>query len=160
MKKWPFEEEKKLAENYNKIPNSELLKLFPGKSYLSIYKKAYKLGLRKDKRIEYMNRSEARKREKGANWRGGRRKTSKGYIQIMFPEHKRADSGGYVMEHIVVFERETGIEVPMTCSVHHINGNKSDNRIENLCMMTNGAHTHLHNKRRKYEQSNSYGKAV
>jgi hypothetical protein len=48
------------------------------------------------------------------------------------------------MEHIVVFEEATGIRVPDNCCVHHLNGDKSDNRIENLCMMQHSAHTVFH----------------
>lgn len=72
------------------------------------------------------------------------KKTSKGYRQVLMPEHKRADINGYVMEHIVIYEKETGIEVPPNCCIHHLNGIKDDNRIENLCMMTNSAHTVFH----------------
>lgn len=120
------------------------MKLFPNKSPISVYKKAYKLGLRKRKDIKFLNMSNARKREKASNWKGGVRTTSKGYKQILMPEHKRADATGYVMEHIVVYESATGIEVPDGCCIHHLNGIKSDNRIENLCMMTNSAHTVFH----------------
>ena len=38
-----------LMENYNKVSNEELSKLLPKKSPLAIYKKAYKMGLRKTK---------------------------------------------------------------------------------------------------------------
>lgn len=48
------------------------------------------------------------------------------------------------MEHIYVWESKTGIAVPQNCVVHHINGIKDDNRIENLCLMESGAHTILH----------------
>lgn len=50
-----------MKENYNKLPNEELYKLFPSKTPTAIYKKAYKLGLRKEREIEFLNRSEARK---------------------------------------------------------------------------------------------------
>ena len=125
------------------------MKLFPNKSELAVHKKAYSLGIRKNKEIEFINRSNARKRENSSNWKGGIKKTPKGYIQILMPEHKRADKGGYVMEHIVVYEKATGIEVPRNCCIHHLNGIKNDNRIENLCMMTNSAHTIYHHTGQK-----------
>lgn len=150
--KWTQQEVAILIDNYNKISNEKLCDLFPNKSHMGIYKKAYKLGLRKSKEIEFKNRSEARKREKGANWNGGIKITSKGYRQILMPEHKRADSNGYVMEHIIVWENASGIPVPKSCCVHHINGNKSDNRIENLCLMTHGAHTTMHSTGRKHTE--------
>lgn len=62
------------------------------------------------------------------------------------PEHKRADKSGYVMEHILIFEKESGIEIPNGCCIHHLNGIKDDNRIENLCLMTHSAHTVFHHK--------------
>jgi len=70
--------------------------------------------------------------------------TSKGYRQVQLPSHPRSDSCGRVLEHIVVWERESGTSVPDGCCVHHLNGNKSDNRIENLCLMVFGAHTIFH----------------
>lgn len=149
MGKWSEEEVHVLSENYNRVSNKELSALFPDKSPYAIYKKAYKMGLRKSKEIEFLNRSKARKREKASNWKGGKRKTSAGYIQTLAPDHPRADSNGYVMEHIVVWEKTTGISVPSNCCIHHLNGDKSDNRIENLCLMDFKAHTKFHHVGRK-----------
>ena len=142
---WTKREEQLLRDNYNVVPNEELLALFPERTYVSIYKKARSLGFYKDKALESINRSSARKGEKGANWKGGRKRTKKGYIQVLAPEHERADKNGYVMEHIKVFEDETGVKVPDNCVVHHLNGDKTDNRIENLCLMSFGGHTTYHN---------------
>lgn len=97
----------------------------------------------KDKNIDFLERSNRNKGDKNPRWKNGKR-NSRGYIFILNPEHHRAEKGGYVMEHILVFEKATGIEVPKDCCVHHINGNKQDNRIENLCLMTRKAHTLLH----------------
>lgn len=149
VKTWSIDETKILTENYNAVSNVELLRLLPKKSKQAIYKKAYKMGLRKTKEIEFLNRSEAMKGNKSPNWKGGKKRTSKGYAQVLIPEHPRADSSGYVMEHIAVWEQKTGVSVPDNCCVHHLNGNKSDNRIENLCLMQFGAHTKLHNTGRK-----------
>lgn len=44
--KWSFEEENLLKENYN-LPTQELLKLFPNRTYLSLYQKWNGLGLKK-----------------------------------------------------------------------------------------------------------------
>ena len=144
MKSWTEEEVSILLCNYNKVSNDTLMKMLPGKSLLGIYKKAYKLGMRKSPEIEHLNRSEARKGEKGANWRGGVKTNKQGYRLVLCPEHHRADSSGYVMEHILVWERESGSLLPDKCCIHHLNGVKNDNRIENLCVMLHNAHTIHH----------------
>lgn len=144
MKTWSQEEVEILATNYNRVSNAKLCDLLPAKTPLAIYKKAYKLGLRKSPEIEFLNRSEVRKGEKASNWNGGTKTTRHGYRQILCPDHPRSDSNGYVMEHILIWEKETGVPVPVNCCIHHLNGNKSDNRIQNLCMMQHAAHTVFH----------------
>ena len=144
MSKWTPQEVAILKENYSKTTNSQLAVLLPGKSALGIYKKARKMGLYRPPNIEFINRSEWQKGEKGSNWKGGIRKTKKGYRQVLRPDHPRADSSGYVMEHIIVWEDATSLPVPDNCIVHHLNGDKTDNRIENLCIMHRGAHTAFH----------------
>ena len=47
--------------------------------------------------------------------------------------------------HRYVWEKEVG-PIPKGFHVHHINGNKSDNRIENLSIMTATGHERLHNQ--------------
>ena len=146
MKTWTEEETAVLIQNYNKVSNTELRKLIPDKSKQGIYKKAYKIGIRKAPEIEFINRSEARRGEKSSTWNGGKRKTKQGYIQLLKPAHPRADKAGYVMEHIAVWEDSTGFQVPPGCCIHHLNGDKADNRIENLCLMSMSAHTVYHHK--------------
>lgn len=152
MQSWTSEETRILIDYYNKVSNSRLQELLPRKSAQGIYKKAYKLGLRKTPEITFINRSEAKKGERSGNWNGGKRKTKRGYSQLLIPQHPRADINGYVMEHIVVWENASGMVLPPNCCIHHLNGDKSDNRIENLCVMLHGAHTTFHHAGKKRSQ--------
>lgn len=152
MKTWTTEEVGILKENYNKVSNKKLCELIPNKTELAIYKKAYKMGFRKTKEIEHLNRSLALKGEKNPFWKGGKTKTSKGYKLVKMPEHHRADSKGYVLEHIVVWEKAHHKSVPDGYVVHHINGIKTDNRPENLQLMSVSEHIIYHNQHRIYSE--------
>lgn len=74
----------------------------------------------------------------------------KGYAMEYLPDHPRADKRGLVLAHIIAYEKHTGTRVPEGYVIHHINGVKTDNRPENLTMLTVSEHTILHNRVRKY----------
>jgi hypothetical protein len=68
-------------------------------------------------------------------FRNGRRRkySQQGYIYLEAPGHPRgARMRGFVFEHIVVMEEMLGRYLYPGESVHHRNGVKDDNRVENL----------------------------
>lgn len=71
-----------------------------------------------------------------------KRFSSHGYIIVHTPT-------GSTYEHRVVMERYIGRPLLKTESVHHINGDKSDNRLENLMMFKNETEHHLYEIRTK-----------
>lgn len=72
-------------------------------------------------------------REDNPNWRGGRSVTPNGYVLIRVGVgHPMADVRGYAYEHRHVMAEKIGRPLEPGEIVHHINGNKQDNRPENL----------------------------
>lgn len=86
------------------------------------------------------------KREKDApNYKGGRIKTGKGYIDVLSHDHPNRGKKGYVREHHLVMEKHLGRYLTKDEVVHHKNGIKDDNRIENLMLFaTTAEHTAYH----------------
>jgi len=77
-----------------------------------------------------------RRMEKHGSWKGGRVRLSAGYVGIMVeasdPLHSMADCNGYVMEHRLVMARSLGRPLYRHETVHHINGDRADNGLNNL----------------------------
>lgn len=78
-------------------------------------------------------------------WNGGKIRTHKGYIKIRCENHPSANAHGYyVAEHRLVMEKHLGRYLKRGEIVHHVNGIKDDNRIENLKLMSKSDHDRFH----------------
>ncbi len=83
-------------------------------------------------------------------WKGARYYASGNYIWVSLPRDDflfpMTTTGGLIPEHRLVMAKHLGRCLQKWEFVHHKNGVKDDNRIENLELTMNGAHTLNHNK--------------
>lgn len=71
------------------------------------------------------------------------RKDSKGYVMVYEPEHPNKSFKGWQYEHRLVVEKALGRYLASDEHIHHINGTKDDNRLENLQVMDALDHARL-----------------
>ena len=76
-------------------------------------------------------------RARGKNhpaWKGGIKHCKDGYKDVLYPKDYpfERNSRTYIREHILVWELAHNRKMPKGWNIHHLNGIKDDNRIENL----------------------------
>ncbi len=84
-------------------------------------------------------------------WQKGKHFSRDGYVKIRVgTNHPLADPNGYVYEHkfVILTANTPGAYLiarsPNEYVIHHINGDRQDNRLENLRVMTKAQHNSLH----------------
>lgn len=77
------------------------------------------------------------------NWKGGKHSDGRGYVKIYKPLHP-FNNRGYVLEHRLIMENHIGRYLSIDEVIHHKNGIKNDNRLENLLLMSRNDHTSHH----------------
>jgi len=89
--------------------------------------------------------------EKNQNWKGGRY-IAHGYVMVYCPNHptcqRRKSRSNYVFEHRLVMEKHLGRYLESHEIVHHVDGNKQNNSLENLRL--------FHTKQHKTREWNHY----
>ena len=105
-------------------------------------------GYRAGQRAFYIVGHAARNKKgpKAPRWKGGRRINGYGYIEVYAPNHPHASKRDkYMQEHRLVMEEHLGrLLDPTEERVHHINGDRTDNRLGNLVVLSRSDHAKFH----------------
>lgn len=78
---------------------------------------------------------------KNPTWKGGKHSDGRGYIRMT------VSPGVYIFEHRYLIEQKLGRKLDKNEHVHHINGIKTDNRLENLIVMVKSKHHSMHQRK-------------
>ena len=101
--------------------------------------------------LEHAGRDKTRRKDmdmKGKNghgWKGGKTKHSNGYVLIWVDSISQfadmRDHHNYIFEHRLVMAQHLGRYLEGWEHIHHINGIKTDNRVENLRILCPNCHS-------------------
>ena len=84
--------------------------------------------------------------ERHGRWNGGR--SDSAYPLVTCKGHPRADSHGYVREHILIAEKALGHYLPDAACIHHVDGNTRRQRGNLVICHDQAYHMLLHRRQR------------
>jgi hypothetical protein len=86
----------------------------------------------------------SRKADISPHWKGGVLIID-GYRWLYNPHHPNATKGRrYIAEHRMVMSEFLGRPLLSSELIHHLNGNRLDNRLDNLIIVSRKKHNHIH----------------
>ncbi len=85
-----------------------------------------------------------------AHWNDSRSLSVEGYVKLRVGRsHPLGDPNGYAYEHLVIFAAASYVYPDSNMVIHHKNGDRQDNRFQNLELLSRAQHNIVHNKEKK-----------
>lgn len=121
------------------------VKWFIANNYSDLYRTLRKSRTYRNSKLGSNNPMLGKTKEKHHNYIGDV-SDGKGYLMCVKPEWYTGRKGcKHVFKHHIVMCESLGLtEIPKGFCVHHVDGNKLNNDLINLALLTTGAHTRLH----------------
>lgn len=147
-RRWTKEEDALLRDIFEHSTHKEMEKIF-NRPPSKVSRRARKLGLKKTRASVRRSAKIAAKTrrkhdfsgENNPNWKGGV-KITRGYKYIYSPNHPNKDSRNYVAEHRLVMEKELGRYLDGKEEIHHLDGNRLNNSVDNLVLCKDSSEHH------------------
>jgi len=87
----------------------------------------------------------------------GRVISDRGYVRIRLGiDHPLADASGWAYEHLIVWCTAGNKRPASGATLHHVNGDRIDNRLENLVTMSASEHARQHATARARNQRGQF----
>lgn len=124
-------------------------------------RRARMLGLTVDQLPDGRGKGPKAKGSAHYRWNAGRMLSDDGYVKVRVGiDHPLADPNGYAYEHLVVW-CAAGRQCPRDGeTLHHQNEDKTDNRLENLELLTRSEHNAHHIAERGRRSNGQFEKAA